>query len=156
MFLTQKGPPFGFFRKLRLNFQIDLKALWAAGPYSRGQNIIKLGQKMDFDLVSDGPRRPKFLAGLQPKLSTVGGFFLTPPIVNLTPFFCAWWKNFQLLMSFLFEDFNTSQSCQIFDLLVKILKNFPTKISNLPHFQVKNRKIPIFMFFSYINHTFWL
>ena len=67
-------------------------------------------------------------------LSTGGGFFLTPPIVNLTPFFCAWRKNFQLLMSFLFEDFNTSQSCQIFYLLVKILKNFPTKISNLPHF----------------------
>ena len=63
-----------------------------------------------------------------------GGVFLTPPIVSLTPFFCAWRKYFQLLMSFLFEDFNTSQSCQIFDLLVKILKNFPTKISNLPHF----------------------
>ena len=28
---------------------------------------------MDFDLVSDGPRHPKFLAGLQQKLSTVPG-----------------------------------------------------------------------------------
>ena len=31
---------------------------------------------------------------------------------------------FQFLMSFLVEDFNTSKSCQIFDLLVKILREF--------------------------------
>ena len=56
-------------RKLRLNFQIDLKALWAVRPYSRSQIIIKV-KKIGFDLVTDGPRCPKFLAGL-PKLSTV-------------------------------------------------------------------------------------
>ena len=81
-----------------------------------------------------GPNLDQLLFSHLAKCPNMEGFFLTPPIVNLTPFFCAWRKNFQLLMSFLFEDFNTSQSCQIFDLLVKILKNFPTKISNLPHF----------------------
>ena len=76
--------PYGFFRKLRLKFKIDLKAWWVAGPYSRGQKIIKLGQKMDFDLVSDGPRFPKFFAWLRPKLEKeeknfTGSSTITPP-----------------------------------------------------------------------------
>ena len=58
-------------KNMRLDFEIDLNGWRVAGPHSRCQNIIKVGQKIDFDLVLNGPRPPQFLAGLQPKLSTV-------------------------------------------------------------------------------------
>ena len=70
-FLTEKGP-FGFFQKIEANFQIDHKSLGAPRPLSRSQIIISLSAKVDFDLVSDGPMFPGFLAGLQEKLSTGG------------------------------------------------------------------------------------
>ena len=69
--MTYKGPPFGFFKIIGAIFKNDLRGLGAAGPYSRCQNIIKLGPKINSDLVSGGPRCPQFLARLTAKLSIV-------------------------------------------------------------------------------------
>ena len=86
-FLTYKGPPFGFFKIIVAIFKNDLRGLGAAGPYSRCQNIIKLGPKINSDLVSGGPRCPQFLAGLTAKLSIVGrGGGITPcPLCFIGP-----------------------------------------------------------------------
>ena len=54
-------------------FQIYLEVTEGQGPYSSYQIIIKIGLKIDFDLVSDGPRPLQISAGLTAKQSNVGG-----------------------------------------------------------------------------------
>ena len=67
-------------------------------------------------------------------ISTGGGLFLAPTRVNPLAFFCERENSFQMLMSFLVEDFNTSQWSQIFDSLLEILKNSSKTTSDPPHF----------------------
>ena len=66
-FLTSKTRVFDVFKLKLGNFQITLRAKGGPGPYSRCQNFIKLGPKIDFDLVSDGPMSQNFWLGQWPK-----------------------------------------------------------------------------------------
>ena len=63
-----------------------------------------------------------------------GGLFLAPTRENLLAFFCERENCFQMLLSFLVEDFNTSQWSQIFYSLLEILRNSSMKMSGPPHF----------------------
>ena len=107
---------------------------------------------MDFVLQLLQLETAPLLTVLNP-ISTGGGCFFIPPIVNLMPFFCGVEFFFQLLMIFYVGDFNTSQCSQTFDLLLNILRNSAKKVSNPSLFWVKNQKILFFWVFSSISRN---
>ena len=100
VFLTSKTRVFNVFKLKLGNFKIDLKGRWSAGHPSKCQSIITIGLNLTLHMVIRVASRPRFLATLTAKRSTVGGSFRTPPRVNLTPFFCGQNFFFQLLMTF--------------------------------------------------------
>ena len=70
-FLIQKGPPFGFFIKIKANFEIDLRGSGVAGHTSRCLSIIKVDINFASNMILKVASRSQFLAGLTAKLSNV-------------------------------------------------------------------------------------
>ena len=68
-----EGSPLWIFQEILVWFLnwSELKDQQVAGHYSRCQNIIKVGPKIDFEMASDRPRPLQFLARLQTNQSTV-------------------------------------------------------------------------------------